>query len=97
MKIKIFRKKTLKENCGGPVEPLPDMEAEPTATGDMDISSMTPEDAYEEGRRVAMGEMQTTLTSLMAPVEPAEMEVAVPDQLEEEEGESTSHGYYSNK
>ena len=96
MKIKIFRKRILKENCGGPVEPLPNMEAEPA--GDVDINSMTPENAYEEGRRVAMEEMQATLASLMAPSVPTEIEVAVPDQHElEEDAESAVHGHHTNK
>ena len=43
MKIKILKKNILKENCGGPAEPMPE---EPVTPAD-DVSQMNPEHALD--------------------------------------------------
>ena len=83
MKIKILgknnKKNFLKENCGVPAEP----------DGVEDISSMTPEVAFDAGYSAAVEEMMEIIAEMMPGGDPIEAEVDIPvaianvDQLEE--------------
>jgi hypothetical protein len=83
MKIKILgknnKKNFLKENCGVPAEPV----------GVSDVSSMSPEAAFDAGYSAAVEEMMEIVAEMMPGGDPIEADIGIPvaianiDQLEE--------------
>mgnify|MGYP003154328791 CR=1 FL=1 len=100
MKIKILgknnKKNFLKENCGVPAEPV----------GVSDVSSMSPEVAFDAGYAAAVEEMVEIITEMMPGGDPTETDIGIPvaisniDQLEEKwkgDAEIEQTGEWSGK
>ena len=88
MKLKIVRKKFLKENCGDSAMPI-GVEAEPVLDPIADLENMSSQDAYNAGYNSAIQEISAMLSDLEfggIPVDAAiPADIMQMDQLEEED------------
>ena len=88
MKLKIVRKKFLKENCGDSAMPI-GVEAEPVLDPIADLENMSSQDAYNAGYNSAIQEISAMLSDLEfggIPVDTAiPVGIEAVDQLEEED------------
>jgi len=96
MKLKIVRKKFLKENCGDSAMPI-GVEAEPVLDPIADLENMSSQDAYNAGYNSAIQEISAMLSDLEfggIPVDAAiPVGIEAVDQLEEEDdGECPESG-----
>jgi hypothetical protein len=99
MKIKILsknnKKNFLKENCGVPAEIGGATEFMPM--GDADITSLSPEAAFDAGFAAAINEINAIISEMVPGGDPIEAEIEIPvaidniDQLEED-GECPESG-----
>jgi hypothetical protein len=87
MKIKILKKNILKENCGDPAAPLPNLTPSVDQPAAGDVAQMSPEEAFDAGYSAAIDEIMAMLGEMLPGGVPIDMaipaDIASVDHLEE--------------